>query len=219
MATSQPDRPPKSEPQSASQADTEVDESAVVPRIEIPSGTEPTVVIDGTDVSQEPSLGLAVSLPEPLEKQDDDSVTVNFAALRGGTVVGDFQIRRVLGKGAFGTVYLALQLSLNRHVALKVSGDLGHEGRRMARLEHPNIVQVYSEQILVDQRIRLLSMQYVAGPTLQTSLNQLTESGSGTGWSGATLLAIIDLNSEPCIRTITPSASSCSRWIISRRSA
>jgi hypothetical protein len=61
-------------------------------------------------------------------------------------------------------------------VALKVTGDLGHQARRMARLEHPNVVQVYAEQILKEEQIRLLSMQYVSGATLQTALTRLMES-------------------------------------------
>ena len=192
MAPSKPELPPESNSRDPRQEDTEVDESAVVSRLEIPSGTESTVVIDGTDVSQDASLGHVVSEAGDTSGRGD---SIDLRALSGGTIIGDFQIRRVLGKGAFGTVYLALQLSLNRHVALKVTGDLGHEGRRMARLEHPNIVQVYAEQIFVDQRIRLLSMQYVAGPTLQTVLRELHESGQDTGWSGSTLLDIVDRHS------------------------
>src|SRR4029077_10119866 len=37
-----------------------------------------------------------------------------------GTTLGDFQVKRLLGRGGMGQVYLATQTSLNRSVALKV---------------------------------------------------------------------------------------------------
>src|SRR5438445_4806431 len=37
-----------------------------------------------------------------------------------GQRIDDFEIERVLGEGAFGKVYLARQVSLERHVGLKV---------------------------------------------------------------------------------------------------
>lgn len=68
--------------------------------------------------------------------------------------IGGFRLLGVLGKGGMGTVYRAMQMSLNREVALKVlSHDLTAdpvfvarfqaEARAAARLHHPNVVQVY----------------------------------------------------------------------------
>ena len=65
-----------------------------------------------------------------------------------------YEIKQVLGAGAFGTVYLAHDLILARDVAIK---ELGHEhladevtrtrfindARAMGQLEHPNVVTVY----------------------------------------------------------------------------
>ncbi len=69
------------------------------------------------------------------------------------TTVGRYQIIRVLGKGAFGTVFLAHDADLQRDVAVKVPhrGLIGEdgieeylaEGRAVARLQHPNIVPIY----------------------------------------------------------------------------
>ncbi|HPA20428.1 MAG TPA: bifunctional serine/threonine-protein kinase/formylglycine-generating enzyme family protein [Verrucomicrobiae bacterium] len=71
-----------------------------------------------------------------------------------GTQLGGYVIEALLGKGAMGAVYRAVQLSLNRHVALKVMA--GHllgsqesvarfwrEARAAAAINHPNLVQVY----------------------------------------------------------------------------
>src|SRR4029450_8679916 len=42
-----------------------------------------------------------------------------------GQTIDDFELRAELGKGAFASVYLAKQLSMDRLVALKISADRG----------------------------------------------------------------------------------------------
>lgn len=62
-----------------------------------------------------------------------------------GTTFLGFQLVRVLGRGAFGRVYLARQSILaDRFVALKVSCNLWHESQTLALLQHTNIVPIYS---------------------------------------------------------------------------
>src|SRR5436190_16860977 len=71
-----------------------------------------------------------------------------------GEKFGDFRVLRQLGQGGMGRVYLAEQLSLKRHVAIKVlREDLAAnptalerfeaESKTVAQLNHPNIVHVY----------------------------------------------------------------------------
>jgi len=87
-----------------------------------------------------------------------DSGVDQAAAGAGGAEipqqVGRFQIREVLGAGAFGTVYRAFDPNLDREVALKVpqSGTLEspqaierflREAKTAARLRHANIVPIY----------------------------------------------------------------------------
>ena len=71
-----------------------------------------------------------------------------------GSRLGDYQVMRKLGRGGMADVYAARQLSLGRDVALKVlrsefSRDKDYverfrrEARAAAKLNHPNIVQVY----------------------------------------------------------------------------
>ncbi|MFN0010065.1 MAG: tetratricopeptide repeat protein [Phycisphaerales bacterium] len=67
--------------------------------------------------------------------------------------IGPYTLRRVLGEGGFGIVYLAEQTSPKRLVALKVlrSGVAGssvlsrfaHEAETLGLLRHPGIAQVY----------------------------------------------------------------------------
>jgi serine/threonine protein kinase len=85
----------------------------------------------------------------------------------------DFELLRQLGQGSFGKVFLARQVSLDRLVALKVSANVGHEARTLARLEHAHIVQVFSEQIDSQRSLRLLCMQYVPGATLERVIGLL----------------------------------------------
>lgn len=62
-----------------------------------------------------------------------------------GTTFLDFELFRELGRGAFGRVYLARQRSLaNRWVAVKVTADSTIEAEALARLQHTNIMPIFS---------------------------------------------------------------------------
>lgn len=85
---------------------------------------------------------------------------------------GDFVLRKPLGKGGFGQVWLASQPRLRREVALKslrvagnedetVAARLLQEGQVLANLSHPNLIQVYDAR-LVDDVIYLV-MQFIDG--------------------------------------------------------
>ena len=89
-----------------------------------------------------------------------------IAAIEAGMQIDDFDLLTHLGKGAFASVFLARQRSMQRLVALKVSGDRGTEGQTLAQLDHDHIVRVFDQRVLKDQGLRLLYMQYVPGGTL-----------------------------------------------------
>ncbi len=108
--------------------------------------------------------------------------------------ISDFQIERELGRGASGSVYLARQISLDRRVALKASIDSDGEALTMAQLEHPHIVQVYSEEVEASTGLRLLCMQLVPGITLQELIDCLGQRDRAA-LSGRDLLAILDQES------------------------
>lgn len=86
-----------------------------------------------------------------------------------------YRIIRTLGKGGMASVYLAIQESFEREVALKVmSPDLStdaafgdrflREARIVSRLVHPNIVTVYD--VGIHDGYYFLSMEYVPGQDL-----------------------------------------------------
>ena len=108
-----------------------------------------------------------------------------------GQRLDDFDLIRALGKGAFATVYLARQCSMQRLVALKVSSDRGFEPQTLAQLDHPNIVRVYDQRQLADRKMRLLYMQYVPGGTLQSVSDHVRRLPAVTR-TGASLLEAID---------------------------
>lgn len=122
---------------------------------------------EGTVPKEELATARAPSFAAPLECVGDRRFPL------AGEVIDDFELLRELGRGAFATVYLARQLSLNRRVALKVGPNRGHEGQSLASLEHEHIVQVFSESVVPDRNLRLLCMQYVPGATLQDVMEEL----------------------------------------------
>ena len=93
-----------------------------------------------------------------------------------GVTLGDFRVERLLGRGGMGEVYLARQTSLNRPVALKVlrselltrSTYLNRfeaEAAAVAKLNHPNIVHVYTLGSV--DGVRFIAMEYVQGTNLK----------------------------------------------------
>jgi len=90
-----------------------------------------------------------------LRKSDPDAAERYEAAMTAMPSAGDiflkFRLVQELGRGAFGRVFLARQLDLaDRLVALKIAADLHGESQRLARLQHTNIVPIYSEHRLGD---------------------------------------------------------------------
>jgi serine/threonine-protein kinase PpkA len=94
-----------------------------------------------------------------------------------------YRILKTLGKGGMARVYLAIQESFEREVALKVmsshlSADEGfgerflREARIVSRLVHPNIVTVYD--VGVHDGHYFLSMEYVQGQELAFKHPQLS---------------------------------------------
>lgn len=112
-----------------------------------------------------------------------------------GQRVDDFDLLSPIGKGAFATVFLARQKSMQRLVALKISRDRGAEPQTLAQLDHPHIVRVFDHRQLPDRKLRLLYMQYVAGGTLQGVIEH-AKTVPPLNRSGRTFLAGIDSTLE-----------------------
>ncbi len=92
-----------------------------------------------------------------------------------GQMLGQYQLRSLLGSGGMGAVYRAYQPSLNRDVALKVispalAADEGYarrfvrEAQTAAALEHPHIVPVHDYGS--DQGLNYVVMRLLPGGSL-----------------------------------------------------
>lgn len=93
----------------------------------------------------------------------------------GDRLFSRFVLKRLLGRGGMGVVWLAHDERLERDVALKFAPDavrfddaaieeLKSETRRGLELAHPNIVKIYD--FCEDDRHAAISMEYVDGETL-----------------------------------------------------
>jgi len=100
---------------------------------------------------------------------------------RIGETLGHYRIVHRLGQGGMGTVYQALDESLQRYVALKVisTGEstdensarvqsLVQESRAQARVNHPNVAHIY--YVGRDKKSPFFAMELVDGPTLTQRL-------------------------------------------------
>jgi serine/threonine protein kinase len=91
--------------------------------------------------------------------------------------ISGYKIKKTLGQGGMSTVYLAVQKSVDRYVALKVmSPDLEHdetstkrflrEARIAARFRHDNIISILD--VNVANGVPYIAMEYVPGGQLDT---------------------------------------------------
>jgi eukaryotic-like serine/threonine-protein kinase len=96
--------------------------------------------------------------------------------------LGDFRVLREVGRGGMGVVYEAEQISLGRHVALKVLPvhallDPRHlqrfrrEAKAAARLHHTNIVPVFG--VGEQDGLNYYVMQFIQGLGLDVVLHEL----------------------------------------------
>jgi serine/threonine protein kinase len=98
--------------------------------------------------------------------------------------LGDFRILQEIGRGGMGVVYEAEQISLGRHVALKVLPFAGvlderqlqrfkNEALAAAHLNHPHIVDVYG--VGCERGVHFYTMRLINGVSLQQVIAELRD--------------------------------------------
>jgi len=91
-------------------------------------------------------------------------------------VAGRYRLERRLGAGGMSTVFLAVDSVLERHVAVKLLAEhladdvdfvarFRREALAAARLQHPNIVQVFDSGQDDESHRHFIVMEYVDGPS------------------------------------------------------
>jgi hypothetical protein len=123
------------------------------------------------DLDGDSGAGGATLEPDPSERGERPTIAE-------GAQVGRFRLLRPLGQGGMGIVYAAYDGQLDRVVALKmVRGDRSsaavvgrfiREAKALARLSHPNVVQIFDVSALRGDVV--LAMEYVRGRTLREEM-------------------------------------------------
>jgi serine/threonine protein kinase len=93
---------------------------------------------------------------------------------RVGQQLGNYRLKRLLGRGGFAEVYLGEHIRLNTFAAIKVLNaqlagndeeSFQNEARTIARLSHPHIVRVLDFD--VEQGVPFLVMDYASNGSLR----------------------------------------------------
>ncbi|MDX1945934.1 MAG: serine/threonine-protein kinase [Pirellulaceae bacterium] len=159
----------------------------------LPPAPSKTAVVEATlppsPVTASPQPEVAATLPptqmgnfdatSPLEQGRQATHAESAPARANGEAIpeklGGYRLLKELGRGAMGAVYLANQLSLDRHVALKLIqaqwaanpvfvARFTREAYAAAQLTHHNVVQIYD--LGQDGGINYFSMEFVSGKSL-----------------------------------------------------
>ncbi len=130
-----------------------------------------------------------------------------YPGLQRGDRVGRFTILGPLGEGGMGVVFTAYDDVLDRRVALKLVHErraeirwqarMLREAKALARLSHPNVVQIYEAGTYGDRIY--LAMELVQGQTLRQWLDHRGQERHSTGGSKSTERPAPDM---PAIREI-----------------
>jgi serine/threonine protein kinase len=134
--------------------------------------SELAVCLDGLEFVQ--SAGQRLPASEPYAQPQETFPPT--------TRLGDYRIIRELGRGGMGIVYEAEQVSLGRHVALKVLPFAASidprqrqrfqvEAQAAAHLHHPHIVPIFA--VGCDQGVHYYAMQFIEGRSLSAVIREL----------------------------------------------
>ena len=123
---------------------------------------------------------------ELVSPTDSTVVETSSASDLTGKRLGNYRVLAALGQGGMSKVYKGYQPMLDRYVAIKVLAPrfatdeefrarFQREAAAIARLRHPNIVQIYD--FGAKASIHYMVMEYVPGDTLKTRMRAARATG------------------------------------------
>ena len=136
-----------------------------VPVASVPAVAKPSPVV-AVAVRAVPQAGI-VAQPRAVAEDIADPLI--------GVQLGDYRVQQVIGEGKWGRVYLALQLSVNRRVGLKVLDPARAEdpemraqfladARAKAAVQHPFIMSVFEAD--EKNRLAFFTQEFLDGASL-----------------------------------------------------
>lgn len=129
-----------------------------------------------------PLLATIVSLESARDRASPTAIGTPLSAPSMPTQLGDFRLLREAGRGGMGVVFEAIEIPLNRRVAVKVLDQrvvsdavalqrFEREARAAATLHHTNIVPVFA--IGSEHNVYFYVMPFIEGITLAELLSSL----------------------------------------------
>lgn len=172
---------------SAGQSDSDKDSAVRRVQSAIDALSEETSLSEESARDMAACLMLLARTSAPLRNADGgggDEPSPSHESEPTSTMLGQFQVREMLGRGGFGVVFRANDTLLEREVALKlprpeslISPDTKRrflrEAQAAAVLDHPGIVPVYETGEIGS--LWYIASAYVAGPTLAQWLRECKE--------------------------------------------
>ncbi|MBK9037276.1 MAG: protein kinase [Myxococcales bacterium] len=103
-----------------------------------------------------------------------------MATPASGTLIGAYQIEGVIGAGSMGDVFRGIDVGLSRKVAIKILSEkhkdsnelrarFTREGRAVAAIAHPNVVQVFATGVYEDRPY--IAMELLEGTDLASLID------------------------------------------------
>ncbi len=134
----------------------------------------PTLADDREPDASDPAFEVAIACEDFEHRRLLNSTRQRLFGRGSAVKIGRYRVERRLGVGGMGEVYLAHDDALDRKVAIKrvrTSSSslrdqerLRREAKALARLSHPNVVQVY--EVGQHEGRTFVAMEYVDGQTL-----------------------------------------------------